>query len=126
MDALIKRLTLITIQIAALLVISQAGYAFVGALQLPLPGNLVGMLMLFALLATGMIRLPWIEAGASLFVRHLVCFFIPIAVGLMAYADLFVSHSVAPVVTLVVSAAIGIWVAGGTSQALTRWMGGDP
>ena len=100
MAALLKKLALITIQLAALLLLGQAGYAFVGALQLPLPGNLVGMLMLFALLTSGVIRLEWVEAGASLLVRHLTFFFIPIAVGLMALGDLFVSQGVAIVVTL--------------------------
>jgi holin-like protein len=126
MAALIKTLALIMVQIAAFVLISKAGYAFVDALQLPLPGNLAGMLMLFALLTSGVIRLEWVEAGASLLVRHLAFFFIPTAVGLMAFGDLFVSHGVAIVVTLIVSAAIGIWVAGLTSQVLTRWRGGDP
>jgi holin-like protein len=126
MAALIKKLALITIQIAVFVLISKAGYAFVDALQLPLPGNLAGMLMLFALLTSGVIRLEWVEAGASLLVRHLAFFFIPTAVGLMAFGDLFVSHGVAIAVTLIVSAAIGICVAGLTSQALTRWRRGDP
>jgi holin-like protein len=123
MAARTKKLALIAIQIAALLLISEAGSAFVGVLQLPLPGNLVGMLLLFALLTSGVIRLEWVEAGASLLVRHLAVFFIPIAVGLMVFGDLFVRNGVAIVVTLIVSAAIGIWVAGLTSQVLTRRRG---
>jgi holin-like protein len=120
MVALLKKLALITIQTAALLLISEAGYVFVGALQLPLPGNLVGMLVLFALLTCGVIRLEWVEAGASMLVRHLAFFFIPIAVGLMAFGDLFVNYGVEIVLTLVLSAAIGICVAGLTSQVLSR------
>jgi holin-like protein len=120
MVALLKKLALITIQTAALLLISEAGHLFVGALRLPLPGNLVGMLMLFALLTCGVIRLEWVEAGASMLVRHLAFFFIPIAVGLMAFGDLFVNYGVEIVVTLMLSAAIGIYVAGLTSQVLTR------
>jgi holin-like protein len=81
--------------------------------------------MLFALLTFGVIRLEWVEAGASLLVRHLAFFFIPIAVGLMAFEDLFVSHGVAIVVTLIVSAVIGICVAGLTSQVLTRRRGAE-
>jgi holin-like protein len=126
MAALIMKLALITIQIAVFVLISKAGYAFVDALQLPLPGNLAGMLMLFALLTSGVIRLEWVEAGASLLVRHLAFFVIPTAVGLMAFGDLFVSHGVAIIVTLIVSTAIGICVAGLTSQVLTRWRRRDP
>jgi holin-like protein len=125
MAARIRKLALITLAIAALLLISEASHAFVRALQLPLPGNLVGMLMLFVLLTAGVIRLQWIEAGASLLVRHLAFFFIPIAVGLMAFGNLFVRHGVAIVVALIVSAAIGICVAGFVSQVLTRQREGD-
>jgi holin-like protein len=125
MAAHIKKVALITIQIAALLLLSEVGYAFVGTLQLPVPGNLVGMLLLFALLAAGVIRLEWVEAGASLLVRHLAFFFIPIAVGLMAFGNLFVRNGTAIVVTLIVSAAIGICVAGLTSQVLSRRRGGN-
>jgi holin-like protein len=125
MAARIKKLALIALEIAALLLISEASHAFVSALQLPLPGNLVGLLMLFALLTAGVVRLEWVEAGASLLVRHLAFFFIPIAVGLMEFGDLFVRHGMAIVVTLIVSAAIGICVAGFTSQVLTPRRGGD-
>jgi holin-like protein len=126
MAAHIKKLALITIQIAALLLLSEAGSAFVGTLQLPVPGNLVGMLLLCALLTARVLRLEWVEAGASLLVRHLAFFFIPLAVGLMTFGHLFVRHGVAIVVTLSVSAALGICVAGWTSQGLSRRRGGHP
>ena len=125
MAACIKKLALITIQIAALLLLSEVGHVVVSVLRLPVPGNLVGMLLLFVLLTAGVFRLEWVEAGASLLVRHLALFFIPIAVGLMAFGNLFVRYGVAIVVTLIISAAIGIWAAGFTSQVLTRWRGGD-
>jgi putative effector of murein hydrolase LrgA (UPF0299 family) len=35
------------------MLISEASHAFAGARQLPLPGNFVGMLILFALLTSG-------------------------------------------------------------------------
>lgn len=105
-------------QIGALLLINQAGYAVAAALHLPVPGNLLGMLFLLALLAIGVIPLRWIEASASLLIRHLAFFFIPITVGLMGLADLFVANGPAILLTLVLSAALGIWVAGLVAQML--------
>jgi holin-like protein len=58
-------------------------------------------------------------------VRHLAFFFIPISVGLMGFADLVV-HGPAIVVTLVVSAGLGIWVAGLSSQLLAEKKGRHP
>jgi len=112
--------TVITIafQIAALLVLNGVGYALAVALQLPLPGNLLGMLLLLSLLATGLVPLRWVESSASVLIRHLGFFFVPISVGLMSLGELFLDNGVAILITLVVSAVIGIGVAGLSSQRL--------
>jgi holin-like protein len=106
-------------QVAVLLVINKAGYAVAGALHLPLPGNVIGMLLLLALLGTGLVPLKWIEGSAALLIRHLAFFFIPITVGLMGAADLFVDNGPAILLTLIVSAGVGICLAGLSSQRLT-------
>ena len=106
------------LQIAALMVINKAGYVLVALLRLPLPGNVLGMLLLLALLASGVVPLRWIESSASILVRHLAFFFIPITVGLISFADVFVENGPAIVLTLVVSAAVGICGAGLSSQGL--------
>ena len=118
---MMKTLSVIVMQIVALVAISQAGYAVAAALQLPVPGNLVGMLFLLGLLATGLVRLTWIETSASLLTRHLAFFFIPIAVGLMAFAELFLDNGPAILLTLVVSAAVGMWSSGISAQRLGAW-----
>jgi holin-like protein len=112
-----KTLTL-AVQVAALLVINKLGYLLGDALRLPLPGNLLGMLLLLLLLTTGVVRLAWIEASASLLIRHLAFFFVPITVGLMGFAEVFVDNGAAILITLIASAAMGIFVAGLSSQRL--------
>jgi Putative effector of murein hydrolase LrgA len=114
-----RTLITIAIQIVALLVINGVGYALAAALQLPLPGNLLGMLLLLSLLATGLVPLRWVESSASVLIRHLGFFFVPITVGLMSLGELFLDNGVAILITLVVSAVIGIGVAGFSSQRLT-------
>lgn len=109
------------LQITALLLINQAGYAAAAAFHLPVPGNLLGMLFLLALLATGVLPLRWIEASAALLIRHLAFFFIPIAVGLVAFVELFFANGAAILLTLVLSAALGIWVSGLSAQVLGAW-----
>ena len=107
-------------QLLGLLVLNYAGYAMASALHLPLPGNLVGMLLLLALLVTGALPLRWVEGSAALLTRHLAFFFIPITVGLMSFADLFLETGPAILVTLVLSAAAGICVVGLSAQTLGR------
>jgi holin-like protein len=108
----------IAIQVAALVVINRVGYSIAEALQLPLPGNLLGMLVLLSLLATGLVPLRWVESSASVLIRHLGFFFVPITVGLMGLGEFFLDNGVAILITLVVSAVIGISVAGLSSQRL--------
>ena len=109
------------LQVTALLLINQAGYAAASAFHLPVPGNLLGMMFLLALLVTGVLPLRWVEASASLLIRHLAFFFIPIAVGLVAFAELFLANGLAIVLTLVLSAAVGIWLSGLSAQVLGAW-----
>lgn len=116
-----KSLAVLLLQVVALLVINEAGYAVVSVLHLPVPGNLLGMLFLLALLVTGVLPLRWIDASASLLIRHLAFFFIPIAVGLMAFAELFLDNGPAILLTLVVSAAVGMWSSGISAQRLGAW-----
>lgn len=107
-------------QILALVVICAIGQFAVQELNLPMPGFVAGMALLFALLITRAVQLRWIEEGASILLRHLSFFFIPIAVGLMAFGALFWEHGIAIVATLLTSAAVGIVVAAVVTQALSR------
>ena len=120
----LKRVFIIGAQLCALIAINKIGYVLAARFHLPLPGNLVGMLLLFVLLRSGLIHQHLIEETSSILTRHLAFFFIPIAVGLMGYSKLLLETGVAVVGTLLVSAAIGICATGFLAQALVgRWNG---
>nr|WP_289847934.1 CidA/LrgA family protein [Aliiglaciecola lipolytica] len=53
-----------------------------------LPGSIIGMLLLFFCLSVGVIPVRLMEDGAKLMLKHMLLFFIPIAVGLMNYFEL--------------------------------------
>src|SRR5262245_25550534 len=105
-------------QIVGLWVIVSLSNAVVARLGLRIPGNIVGLALLFVLLSAGIVKERWVSGAATLLTRHLAFFFIPITVGLMGLTDVFVANGAAIVITLVVSAVLGICVAGFTSQAL--------
>lgn len=110
-----RTLFLIVLQLAGLWVLNELGYILVGWLHLPVPGNMMGMLLLFILLATGIIRLEWIERASSFLIRHLAFFFIPVAVGLMEFGPLFLKNGPAIIGTVVVSTIVGFLVTYGWS-----------
>ena len=58
-----KRIALIVTQIIGLAIIAGIGNMITEVLHLPLPGTLVGMILLFVLLLTGVVKLEWFEQG---------------------------------------------------------------
>ena len=117
---LAKWLPLAALQIFGLWGLNFAGVWFVEKIALPIPGNLIGMVALYALLALGIVRLAWFEAAGSFLIRHLAFFFVPITVGLMDAGGLFATHGFAILLILAASAGIGILLAGWVSQFLLR------
>lgn len=51
-------------------------------LTLPLPGNLVGLILLFLSLVAGIVKLEQVEATAKFLLDNLMLFFIPINLAL--------------------------------------------
>lgn len=105
-------------QFAILVAVWYAGTTLVQATGVPLPGNLVGMLLLLWLLHQGVVRLDHVQDVAALLVKHLNLFFIPVAVGLMAWGGLLSANGVGLALCLAGSAAVGLVAAGRTSQRL--------
>ncbi|WP_260838852.1 CidA/LrgA family protein [Heyndrickxia oleronia] len=100
--------------------INELGTFIVNILHIPVPGNIIGMLLLLIFLLTGIIQLKWVDIGASLLNRHLSFFFIPISVGLMTLGSIFMSSGIRLLFILVLSAIIGIIGTGLTSQLLAK------
>lgn len=96
------------------------GNFLVAWLHLPIPGNVLGMLLLFGALSSGLIPLAWVEAGASILLKHLAFFFIPISVGLMAWGHLFRQAGWQLFLALLISAAVTIVVTGFIAQRLGK------
>lgn len=113
-----KKTVIILIQLVFLWFLNELGYFLVETFNLPLPGNVLGMVILFVLLMTGVVSLKWVEEASSFLIKHLAFFFIPIAVGLMNFGPLFLQNGISLLIVIVGSAAIGIYVTGAVSQTL--------
>ncbi|MTW85022.1 CidA/LrgA family protein [Virgibacillus dakarensis] len=58
------------------------GNGIVAVFPIPLPGSVVGMLLLFVVLITGILNVEWIEKVSSFQLKHLTLLFIPPIVSL--------------------------------------------
>lgn len=118
--ALFRRVPRIAGQIALLVAVFQAGSALTSGLHLPVPGNLVGMLLLLSLLVVKVLRPAHLDEVGGFALRHLVFFFVPLAVGVMTWGDLIARSGLVLGASLIVSAAVGVAVAGLIAQRLCR------
>lgn len=88
---MMKKIALGLLQVAGLTAFSLLVNGLTSLLHIPLPGSIIGMILLFLLLESGVIRLNWVEAGASWLLAELLLFFIPSAIGVMNYSKLLES-----------------------------------
>jgi holin-like protein len=116
--AMMKQFLEIAWQTLLLWVVFRLGSFLVAWLHLSLPGNVAGMLLLFALFCTGIVKPVWIEAGGGFLLKHFAFFFIPISVGLMAFGPLMRQSGLTLLAILVLSAAVGVLVTGLSVQLL--------
>lgn len=108
------------LQIIGLILINKTGFYIVEFFDLRIPGNVLGMILLFVLLWTRAVRLEWFEGAADFLVRHLSFFFVPISVGLMTLGGMIAENGIQLAVILVLSAIVGMVFAGGTSNVLIK------
>lgn len=102
-----------------------AGFAWAAdwlarTLALPIPGNVLGIVALFALLCTGLVKESWISGAASFLLGHLVFFFVPIAVGLMNWGGVFYDYGWVLLAAIVLSTALPLFIVGYLAGALRR------
>lgn len=102
----------IVLQVALLLLFSLAMNFLAKALHLPIPGSILGIIVLFALLKMNIMKLSWIEAGANWLLAELLLFFIPAAVGVMKYFPLL-EHDGVRIMIVVIASTVAVMASSG-------------
>lgn len=96
------------------------GNAVAALLPIAIPGSIIGMLLLFALLSTQIMPAKWVKPGCHLLIRYMVLLFVPIGVGVMKYYDQIIEHLGPLVISCVVSTLMVLVVVGYTSHYFPR------
>lgn len=115
-----KNMGLIIIHIIILYIFSIVGTWLKDLFNLSVPGSVVGLLLLFILLMTNVIKLEWIEDGAQFLISNLVFFFIPATVGVMNYFDLFKGKGILLILVVLISTILVMGISGLVSQYLVK------
>ena len=95
--------------LALLLLCQSAGEAAARLLHLPLPGPVLGMLALVALLSWPPLRAPAGQAADAL-LAHLSLLFVPVGVGVMTHLALISQYGARMGLALLLSTWIGLAV----------------
>jgi len=89
-------------------------------LSLPIPGNILGMIILLFLLLTKVVKLEQIETTANFLLDHLAFFFIPAGVGLMTSVNIIKDSWLKLIVVCIATTIIIIASTGLIVQYITR------
>ena len=105
---------------ALLLVFFGLGEGLARLSGLPVPGSVLGMVLLALGLMTGLLKLAWVEEGADLLLSQLGLLFVPPAVALMLYFELIARDWLALSVGTLVSLVAVLWTTALTARFLMR------
>lgn len=86
----------------------------------PLPGNVIGLLLLLAALGFGWVKLEWVEAVANVLTKHMMLFFAPFVVGTIAFLPLLREEWAAVVVPMLLGPLLVVVV---TALTAKHWPG---
>ena len=101
-----------------LLALQSIGELLSRGLGLPLPGPVIGLLILAVALNVGFVRTP-VAAAADMLLAHLSLLFIPVGVGVMTHLGLISEYGLRMLVVIAVSTWIGLAV---TAVVLDRFL----
>ncbi len=100
------------------------GFQLVGTglhkLGVPLPGSVLGLLIFTLALATGLVKLKWVERTANLLTRHMTLLFLPLMAGLPAASAELRHDGVALAASLVFSLLAVLLTTGGLAHLFLR------
>jgi holin-like protein len=117
--------------LALILLCQLAGEAIVRAIALPMPGPVVGLILLLALLllrdhaprlAIGPLTAGRIEPAAQSLLAHLSLLFVPAGVGIVQQFDLLAEHGVAIIAVLAASVVVTLLATVGTFLLLSKYV----
>lgn len=84
--------------------------------RVPVPGSILGMLLLTALLQMGWVKVETVRPISRFLVSNMAFFFVPPGVALMLYFDLIAAEWLPITVATVVSTAVVLVVTGAVHQ----------
>ncbi len=107
--------------LAVLLLFQFAGELVARLANLPVPGPVIGMVLLLVALELGLPRREGLETASSGILAHLSLLFVPAGVGILQHLPRLRAEWPALAASLLVSTLATVAVTGWLAQRLTAW-----
>lgn len=75
-----------------------------------IPGNILGMILLFILLCVNVVKMPMIEETGNFLLKYMGFFFIPSAVGIMDTFEIIRDDFIKLIIILIISCTVVMFV----------------
>jgi holin-like protein len=111
----------VALQISLLTALSMFGNWVSRLTHLPIPGSIVGLILLFALLQLRMVKLQWVEVGGNWLTSNMLLFFVPSALGIIQYGSLVKTEGLQLVLVIGMSTAAVMITTGLFAEKFTQW-----
>lgn len=111
----------IIIQMAILCLFYEIGRWCTSFFHLPIPGSIIGMLLLFLLLSTRVLNERLLLDGSGFYLRHFSFFFLPLSVSAIVLGPYFIKYGWKLVIVLIVSGVIGFWGTSVSAEGFIKW-----
>lgn len=98
------------------------GYSIAVVFNLPIPSNVVGLLILFIAMCIGIVKEKHVDKVSDFIIKYLAVFFVAPTVGIMQYFNLIGEKFFYIIIPLILSIIIGLFAAGATTQLIIRIM----
>jgi len=110
------KVAIVFFQLCLLFAIYQVGNYIQQLLHIPIPGSIIGMLLLFILLQLKVVKVKWIANGANFLLSYLTLLFIPATVGIIQYVGFFSGMGILSIVVVIISTIIVMLSSGYLAQ----------
>ncbi|MFJ2333768.1 CidA/LrgA family protein [Pseudomonas helleri] len=117
----VKRMGRLISEIAVLLAIYFVGCQIAARLQVPIPGGVMGMILLLLAFALGWVKPATLQLGAGVLMAEMLLFFIPALMSLLDHGALVRDEGWRILLVIGVSTLLVMIVTAFTVEAVCRW-----
>lgn len=117
---IVRKVSLIIVQIILIWGFLLVGTWISDTFHWKIPGSIIGLVLLFICLKTHIIQLKWVDAGAGFLTGELLLFFVPAAVGVIQYDEVFGIIGIKLICVIILSTIIVMATTGFVSERFAK------